>query len=210
VVVISLPCTSGIKPGWIVYALRRGFDGVFVAADGEECGYLADCSARFAAIVARAQQLTAEAGIDGRRLKMAAICSVCAEPFARQVRRRPVDYDVLVTGSGIGIGIGGMESALKLGDMGYRVLVVEKEPSIGGKMIHLAKVFPTLDCASCIATPKMAATAHHPNITVATLANITRIARQPDGSFRATVHHQPRFIDEAGPDPAAQAVRRRP
>jgi heterodisulfide reductase subunit A-like polyferredoxin len=104
-----------------------------------------------------------------------------------------VDYDVLVTGSGIG----GMESALKLGDMGYKVLVVEKEPSIGGKMIHLSKVFPTLDCASCIATPKMAATAHHPNVTVATLANVTRVTRQPDGSFRATVHHQPRFIDEA-------------
>jgi len=86
VVVVSLPCTSGIKPGWILYALRRGFDGVFIAADGEECGYLADCSARSAAIVARAQALLAEAGIDGRRLKMAAICSVCAEPFARQVR----------------------------------------------------------------------------------------------------------------------------
>jgi coenzyme F420-reducing hydrogenase delta subunit len=86
VVVISLPCTSGIKPGWILYAIRQGFDGVFIAADGEECGYLADCSARSAAIVARAQELMAEAGIDGRRLKMAAICSVCAESFARQVR----------------------------------------------------------------------------------------------------------------------------
>jgi heterodisulfide reductase subunit A len=63
------------------------------------------------------------------------------------------DYDALVVGSGIG----GMESALKLGAMGYRVLVVEKEPSIGGKMILLSKVFPTLDCASCISTPKMGA-----------------------------------------------------
>ncbi len=61
-------------------------------------------------------------------------------------------YDALVVGSGIG----GMESALKLGDMGYKVLVVEKEPSVGGKMILLSKVFPTLDCASCISTPKMA------------------------------------------------------
>ncbi len=86
VVVISLPCTSGIKPDWVRYALERGFDGVFIAADGEECGYLADCSARSSRIVARAQELMAEAGIDGRRLKMAAICSVCAEPFARQVR----------------------------------------------------------------------------------------------------------------------------
>ena len=69
-------------------------------------------------------------------------------------------YDALVVGSGIG----GMESALKLGDMGYKVLVVEKEASVGGKMILLSKVFPTLDCASCISTPKMGATIHHPNI----------------------------------------------
>ncbi len=55
-----------------------------------------------------------------------------------------VDYDVLVVGSGIG----GMESALKMGDMGYKVLVVEKEASVGGKMILLSKVFPTLDCAA--------------------------------------------------------------
>jgi F420-non-reducing hydrogenase iron-sulfur subunit len=86
VVVIPLPCTSGVKPGWILYALRQGFDGVFIAADGEECGYLPDCTARSARITARAQELMADAGIDGRRLKMAAICSVCAEPFARQVR----------------------------------------------------------------------------------------------------------------------------
>jgi len=86
VVVISVPCTSGIRPGWILYALRRGFDGVFIAADGEECGFLPDCAARAARIAGQAQALMAEAGIDGRRLKMAAICSVCAEPFARHVR----------------------------------------------------------------------------------------------------------------------------
>jgi F420-non-reducing hydrogenase iron-sulfur subunit len=86
VVVISLPCTSGIKPGWILYALQRGFDGVFIAADGEECGFLPDCAARSARIAGDAQALMARAGIDGRRLKMAAICSVCAEPFARHVR----------------------------------------------------------------------------------------------------------------------------
>ena len=60
-----------------------------------------------------------------------------------------MDYDALV----IGGGIAGMESGILLGDMGYDVLMVEKEPSIGGKMILLSKVFPTLDCASCISTP---------------------------------------------------------
>ncbi|MGD0320617.1 MAG: FAD-dependent oxidoreductase [Acidimicrobiales bacterium] len=104
-----------------------------------------------------------------------------------------MDYDVLVVGSGIG----GMESALKLGDMGYKVLVVEKEPSIGGKMILLSKVFPTLDCASCISTPKMAATAHHPNVTVLTTSEVARIGRDERGGFHATLHRKPRFVDES-------------
>ena len=85
-----------------------------------------------------------------------------------------MDYDVLVVGSGIG----GMESALKLGDMGYKVLVVEKDASVGGKMILLSKVFPTLDCASCISTPKMAATIHHDNITAFTYSEVEGIASQ--------------------------------
>jgi len=102
-------------------------------------------------------------------------------------------YDALVVGSGIG----GMESALKLGDMGYRVLVVEKGPSIGGKMILLSKVFPTLDCASCISTPKMGATAHHPNIEVLTGSEVKGISEQPGGGFRARLHRKARFVDAA-------------
>jgi coenzyme F420-reducing hydrogenase delta subunit len=86
VVVISLPCTSGIRPAWILHALQQGFDGVFVASDGDECAYLPDCSARSSRIVADAQALLAEHGIDGRRLKLAAICSVCAAPFTKHVR----------------------------------------------------------------------------------------------------------------------------
>ena len=104
-----------------------------------------------------------------------------------------MDYDVLVVGSGIG----GMESALKLGDMGYRVLVVEKEPSIGGRMVLLSKVFPTLDCASCIATPKMAATAHHRNVTVMTDAEVANIKCAGNGLFHADLHHKSRYVDLA-------------
>jgi len=84
--VISLPCTSGIKPSWILHALEQGFDGVFVAADGEECAYLPDCSARSSRIAAEAQALLQEAGYEPARLKMAAICSVCAEHFTRYLR----------------------------------------------------------------------------------------------------------------------------
>jgi len=103
-----------------------------------------------------------------------------------------MDYDVLVVGSGIG----GMESALKLGDMGYKVLVVEKDPSVGGKMILLSKVFPTLDCASCISTPKMAATTHHENITAFTYTEVERIERKGDGHFKARIRRKARYVDE--------------
>ena len=110
---------------------------------------------------------------------------------ARDAAPTSLDYDVLV----VGAGIGGMESALKLGDMGYKVLLVEKEASVGGKMILLSKVFPTLDCASCISTPKMASTIHHANITPWTYAQVDKIRRTADGTFTATVTQKARYVD---------------
>jgi heterodisulfide reductase subunit A len=104
-----------------------------------------------------------------------------------------MDYDVLVVGGGIA----GMESGLTLGDMGYKVLLVEKEASIGGKMILLSKVFPTLDCSSCISTPKMAATAHHPNLTVLTYSEVEGIVRNGDGTFAVRLLRKPTFVDSA-------------
>jgi F420-non-reducing hydrogenase iron-sulfur subunit len=86
VMTISLPCTSGIRPGWVLHALRSGFDGVFIASDGDECAYLQDCSSRSARIVSEAQALMDAEGLDKQRLRMAAICSVCAAPFTKHVR----------------------------------------------------------------------------------------------------------------------------
>ncbi len=101
------------------------------------------------------------------------------------------DYDILV----VGAGIAGEESALKLADMGYNVLLVEKEPSIGGKMILLSKVFPTLDCAACITTPKVSETARHPNITILTLTEPEEIIRN-NGRFDITLKKKPRYVIE--------------
>jgi coenzyme F420-reducing hydrogenase delta subunit len=81
--VISLPCTSGIRPSWILHAIQQGFDGVFIASDGDECSYLPDCAKRASRIVAEAQALLKQNGYQAQRLKMAAICSVCAENFAK-------------------------------------------------------------------------------------------------------------------------------
>ena len=87
VVVIPVPCSSGIKPSWIIHALESGFDGVFVAADGTDCAYLPDCTDRTGKIIQRTQEIISERGIDNRRLKMAAICSVCAESFVSHVEK---------------------------------------------------------------------------------------------------------------------------
>jgi coenzyme F420-reducing hydrogenase delta subunit len=84
--VMSVPCSSGLKPSWLVYALERGFDGVFIASDGEECALLPDCARRTAQIITRAQEQMKDKGIAAQRLKMAALCSVCAEPFVKYMR----------------------------------------------------------------------------------------------------------------------------
>jgi len=104
----------------------------------------------------------------------------------------PVEtHDVLVVGGGIA----GIEASLELADMGFRVLLAEKEPSIGGKMFLLSKVFPTLDCASCISTPKMAAVAHHPNVTLLTYADVQGVVRHGEADFEATILEKPRYVD---------------
>ena len=106
---------------------------------------------------------------------------------------RAADYDVLV----IGGGIGGMESSLKLGDMGYQVLMVDKESSVGGRMILLSKVFPTLDCASCISGPKMTSAVHHPNVEPMLYSEVQGIRRLPGGRFKATIRKKASFVDNA-------------
>lgn len=83
---MAVPCSSGLKPSWLIHALDNGFDGVFVASDGEECAYLTDCAERTAKIIARTQEMMKARGISAGRLKMAAVCSVCAEPFANYMR----------------------------------------------------------------------------------------------------------------------------
>lgn len=99
-------------------------------------------------------------------------------------------FDAVIVGGGIA----GLQAALDLGDQDYKVLVVEKESSIGGKMIALSKVFPTLDCASCITTPKMSAAAHHPNITILTHTAVDAIAPF-DGGHRLMLTRKPLYVD---------------
>ncbi len=107
-----------------------------------------------------------------------------------QESNKTLKYDVLVVGGGIA----GGESALNLANLGYKVLLVEKELSIGGKMILLSKVFPTLDCAACITTPKVSEIARHPNITIFTGAEAKSIVKKGEHQFEAVVLQKPRYV----------------
>jgi len=98
-------------------------------------------------------------------------------------------YDAIV----IGGGIAGMQASLDLADQGFKVAIIEKDATIGGKMIRFDKVFPTLDCASCITTPKMAAVAHHKNITIYTMCDLESVER-PEGLFSVRVIRRPRYV----------------
>lgn len=85
VYVIKMPCSSGIKPKWIMHALQKGFDGVFIAADGHECSYSPKCAELTNTIIVESQKLMKENNINPKRIRMAAICSVCAEPFSNHM-----------------------------------------------------------------------------------------------------------------------------
>jgi heterodisulfide reductase subunit A len=101
-----------------------------------------------------------------------------------------VSFDVLI----IGGGIAGGEAALNLANNGFKVLLVEKDLSIGGKMILLSKVFPTLDCSACITTPKVSEISRHPGITIFTGSEVSSIIKKGDNKFEAKVIKKPRYV----------------
>ncbi len=94
----------------------------------------------------------------------------------------------------IGGGIAGMQAALDIANAGFPVYLVEREPGIGGRMAQLDKTFPTLDCASCIITPKLVDVGRNPNIHQLMCSEVTGITGQP-GQFHVAIHHHARYVD---------------
>jgi heterodisulfide reductase subunit A len=95
----------------------------------------------------------------------------------------------------IGGGVAGIHSALDLADMGFKVYLAERSPSIGGVMAQLDKTFPTLDCSICILGPKMVDVAQHPNIELISYAEVKKVEGYI-GNFTVTVSKKPRYVDE--------------
>jgi heterodisulfide reductase subunit A len=95
----------------------------------------------------------------------------------------------------IGGGIAGIQASLDLAEKGLNVYLVEKSPSIGGRMAQLDKTFPTNDCSICILAPKMIDCFNHPDITVYAYSEVTEVSRY-GGSFQVRIVTRPRYVDE--------------
>jgi heterodisulfide reductase subunit A len=93
----------------------------------------------------------------------------------------------------IGGGVAGIQAALDLADTGYKVYLVEKSPSIGGKMAQIDKTFPTMDCSICILAPKMSDVGKHPNIELLTNSEVTEVGGYI-GNFKVKVQKKPRYV----------------
>jgi len=94
----------------------------------------------------------------------------------------------------VGGGISGITAALELGYLGYKIHLVERKPSIGGNMAKLTKVFPTLDCAQCILTPRMAEVGRNQNVNLYTYAEVKEVSGRP-GNYDVRVFMKPRGVD---------------
>ena len=94
----------------------------------------------------------------------------------------------------VGGGIAGIQASLDLADRGFTVYLVEKTPSIGGRMAQLDKTFPTMDCSICILAPKMIDCFRHPNINLLTYSELKKVTGE-SGNFSVNILKKSRFID---------------
>jgi len=104
--------------------------------------------------------------------------------------RVPVTRRALV----IGGGVAGIQAALDIANSGYEVVMVEREPSIGGKMAGLSETFPTLDCSQCILTPRMVEVGQHPKIKLYSYSEVETVSGYV-GNFNVTIRQKARYVD---------------
>jgi heterodisulfide reductase subunit A len=176
---------------------------------------VAACSPRMHEFTFR--RTVAEAGLNPYLFEMANIrehCSWCHPSMAKEATEkakeivktavakarllRPLEaIEVPVTNKAlvVGGGIAGINAALNLADMGFKVYLVEKKESIGGHMAQLDKTFPTLDCSICIEGPRMVDVARHPNIEIISFADVLKVEGYV-GNFKVKVRKNPRYVSE--------------
>jgi heterodisulfide reductase subunit A len=128
--------------------------------------------------------------------KATEIVTMLVERVKMNKKLQPITVPVTKRALVIGGGIAGIQAALDIADAGHHVVLVEREPSIGGHMAQLSETFPTLDCSQCIMTPKMVDVANHPNITLHTYSEIESVDGYI-GNFSITVRKKARSVDMA-------------
>jgi heterodisulfide reductase subunit A len=123
------------------------------------------------------------------------LVSMLVEKVKRNKPLHPIKVPVTKTALVIGGGIAGIQASLDIANAGQKVVLVEREPSIGGHMSQLSETFPTLDCSQCILTPRMVEVAQHPNITLYTYSEIESVSGFI-GNFTVRIRKKARSIDE--------------
>jgi len=122
------------------------------------------------------------------------IVTMLVERVKKNKKLVPITVPITKRSLVIGGGIAGIQAALDIADAGHEVVLVEREPSIGGHMAQLSETFPTLDCSQCIMTPKMVDVANHPNIRLYTYSEIEEVSGYI-GNFQVTVRRKARSVD---------------
>ena len=120
---------------------------------------------------------------------------IMVEKVKRNRPLYPISVPVTKTALVLGGGIAGIQAALDIANAGHKVVMVEREASIGGHMAQLSETFPTLDCSQCILTPRMVEVAQHPNITLYTYSELESLEGFI-GNFKAVIRKKARSIDE--------------
>jgi heterodisulfide reductase subunit A len=183
---------------------EKGLDGVVVAA----------CSPRMHEPTFR--KACAEAGLNPYLCEMANLREHCSwvhekgeattekaidlvrilvEKVKKNTSLNAIKVPVTKTALVIGGGIAGIQASLDIANSGHKVILVERDPSIGGHMSQLSETFPTLDCSQCILTPRMVEVAQHPNITLYTYAELESLEGFI-GNFKAKIRRKSKSLDE--------------
>jgi len=127
-------------------------------------------------------------------IKAASLVSAMVAKVRRDQPLEPIRLPVNPRALVIGGGIAGMQAAWDLAEAGHPVMVVEREPNLGGRMAQLSETFPTLDCASCILTPRTAEVARHPLIELLTWSEVREVSGYV-GNFSVKILRRPAFVD---------------
>jgi heterodisulfide reductase subunit A len=122
------------------------------------------------------------------------IIHLAVEKVRNDAALKPIRVPVTRRALVIGGGVAGIQAALDIADAGHEVVMVEREPSIGGKMAGLSETFPTLDCSQCILTPRMVEVGQHPRIKLYSYSEVEKVEGFV-GNFKITIRQKARYVD---------------